>query len=184
MRIGSSGVEKEITLHDDLSFVSKQDVTAGEAPAKDNWAYKIKGPEGFVLFVQGGIEFAPEFRDSNGNKIDDSARVIVQKCDKQGNPLSEFVLNELIGKFNYTKMRNDPDYFRKTARDLMLDEREIAKIFVEIPSGANNFSASDSRLTIGDDTSDFGTPVEIVDHDELSTQETSAVKAASQRGGN
>jgi hypothetical protein len=183
MRIGSTGVEKNITIHDDLAFVEKQDVAAGSNSTKDNWAYKLKGPEGFVVFIPAAIELAPEFRDSNGEKLDDSTRVIVQKCDKQGNPLSEYVLNELLGRFNYSKMRNDPDFFRRTNRDLMLDEREIAKIFTEIPSGANDFNANQSRLTIGDDTSDFGTPVEIVDHDDLSAEETTAVKRASQRGG-
>lgn len=182
MQIGSPGVEKEIALHDGLDFVEKQDVPAGASSTKDNWAYRIEGPEGYVVFVQGGTEFAPEFRDSSGNRLDDSTRVIFQKCDKQGNPISEYVLNELLGRWNYAKMRNDPDYFRTTARDLMLDEREIAKIFVEIPSGSNDFSAGESRLTVGDDTSDFGTPVEIVDHDDLSGNETQAVKAASQRG--
>lgn len=182
MRIGAVPVEQEITVHDDLSFVTKQDVTAGDSPAKDNYAYQLKGPEGYVVFIQGGTEFAPEFRDSAGDKLDDSTRVIFQKCDKQGNPISEYILNELLGRFNYVKMRNDPDYFRRTKRDLMLDEREIAKIFLDIPSGATNFSASDSRLTIGDDTSDFGTPVEIVDHDSLDNQESQAVKQASQRG--
>lgn len=181
--IGGTAVEQEITLHDGLPFVSKQDVAAGDTPAKDNWAYKIDGPEGYVLFVQAGTEFAPEFRDVNGDPVDKSARVIFQKCDKQGNPISEFILNELLGRFNYEKMRNDPDYFRRTRRDLMLDEREIAKIFVDIPSGSNGFDAASSRLTIGDDTSDFGTPVEIIDHDDMSAQESEAVKAASQRGG-
>lgn len=184
MRIGGTGVEKQVTLHDDLDFVEKQDVAAGDTPAKDNWAYRLKGPEGYIVFIQGGTEFAPEFRDVNGDKLDDSARVLFQKCNKQGDPLSEFIINEMLGKWNYEKMRTDPDYFRYTQRDLMLDEREIAKIFIDIPSSATGFSASDSRLTVGDDTSDFGTPVEIIDHDDLSDQETQAAKAASQRGGN
>jgi hypothetical protein len=90
-------------------------------------------------------------------------------------------LNEQIGRFNYEKMRNDPDFMRYTQQDLMLDEREIAKIFLEIPGSGTAFSASDSRLTVGDVTSDYGTPVEIVDHEELSGQESQAVTAASQR---
>ena len=183
MNIGSTRAEKQITLHDDLGFVEKQDVTAGDSPAKDNWAYRLKGPEGYVVFIQSGTEFAPEFRDSNGEKLDDSTRVIFQKCDKQGNPLSEYIVNELLGRFNYEKMRNDPDFFRYTQKDLMLDEREIAKIFLDVPGSGNDFDASKSRLTVGDDTSDFGTPVEIVDHDDLSAQETQAVKAASQKAG-
>ena len=187
MRYGSTSVEKQIPLTNDLDFVDSQDVTAGESPAKDNYAYRFKGPEGYVVFVQGGTEFAPEFRDANGDKLDGSTRVIWQKCDKQGNPISEFIINEQLDRWNYEKMRTDPDYFRYTQRDLMLDEREIAKIFLEIPSGSNDFSASDSRLTVGDVTSDFGTPVEMIDHDDLSGQETQAVKAASQvsnNGGN
>lgn len=182
--VRGQGAEVEITLHDSLEFVEKQDVPAGEAPTKDNWAYRIKGPEGYVIFVQAMTVFAPEFRDSNGDPLDPSTRVRFQKCDRQGNPLSEYLLSELLGRFDYEKMRTDPDYFRKTTRDLFIDEREIAKIFVEIPAGANGFSADHSRLTIGDDTSDFGTPVEIVNHENLSGQESAAVKAASQRGGN
>lgn len=184
MRIGATSVEKQISIHDGLDFVDKQDVAAGSSSTKDNYAYRIQGPEGYVIFLPAAIEFAPEFRDSNGDKLDESTRVKLQKCDKQGNPLSEYVLSELLGRFNYEKMRNDPDFFRRTNRDLMLDEREMAKIFVEIPSGSNGFDKAQSRLTIGDDTSDFGTPVEVVDHGDLSGQETAAVKAASQRGGN
>lgn len=186
MQMGSTGTEKQIPLYDDLNFVEKQDVAAGESPSKDNWAYRFKGPTGYVVFIQQGTEFAPEFRDSNGDKLDGSTRVVWQKCDKQGNPLAEYIIDEQIARFNYEKFRTDPDYYRYTQQDLMLDEREIAKIFVEIPSGSNGFSAADSRLNVGDVTSDFGTPVEIIDHDDLSGQESQAVKAASQasNGGN
>jgi len=176
-------VEQEITLHDNLGFVEKQDVDPGTTPTRDNWAYRIEGPEGYIVFIQANTVFAPEFYDSNGDPLDESTRIRFQKCDKQGNPLSEYVLSELIGRWNYTKMRTDPEYFRKTRRDLILDEREIAKIFVEIPEGATGFSAAQSRLTIGDNTSDFGTPVEIVNHDDLSGEESAAVKMASQRNG-
>lgn len=184
MQIGQTGVEKEIAISDDLPFVEKQDVAAGDAPAKDNWAYRFKGMEGFVVFVQNGTNFAPEFRDANGDKLDGSTRVTFQKCDKQGNPLSEYVFNAQLNRFTYQKMRNDPDFFRYTQRDLMLDEREIAKIFLDIPASATGFDAANSRLQIGDDTSDFGVPVEIIDHDDLDGNEMAAVKAASQRGGN
>jgi hypothetical protein len=184
MQIGQSAVEQEETIRDGLDFVNKQDVTAGETPAKDNWAYEIKGPDGYVIFFQAGSQFSPEFRDSNGDPLDDSTRVMLQKCDRQGNPMSDYLINELLGRFRYDKMRTDPDYQRKLQKDLMLDEREIAKIFVEIPSNGNDFAASQSNLLIGDDTSDFGVPVEIVNHDDLSAQESEVVKAASQRGGN
>lgn len=181
-QIGSLGVEKEIALHDGLDFVEKQDVEAGSSSTKDNWAYRIEGPEGFVVFAEAGTEFAPEFRDGNGNKLDDSTRIKLQKCDKQGNPLSEYLLSELIGRFDYTNMRTNPDYFRHTKRDMMVNEREIIKIFLDIPEGAEDFSAENSRLTIGDDTSDYGTPAEIVDHDDLSNEELQAVKRVSQSG--
>lgn len=182
-RRGNLPVEKEVTLDERLSFIEKQDVAAGTSLTKDNWAYRFTGPEGYVVFAQAGIEFAPEFRDSTGSKLDDSTRVIMQKCDKQGNLLSEFYVSELLGKFDYEQFRTDPDYFRHTVRDMMLDEREIVKVMVDIPANANGFSAAQSRLTIGDDTSDFGTPAEIVDHDDLSGAESQAVKTASKAAG-
>lgn len=184
MEIGDSGVEQEITLDDTKeNLVSEQAVTAGDEPAKDNWAYKIQAPDGRIIFIPSGVPFAPELRDANGNPLDDSVRVLFQKCDSQGNPMSEYVLNELLGRFNYEQMRTDSDYFRRTQKDLMLDEREMAKIFLSIPSGSEDFAPAESRLTIGDDTSDFGTPVEVINHGDLSSQETAAVKAASQQSG-
>jgi len=182
MQIGNGTVEQTTTLHDNLEFLEKQDVAAGESAAKDNWAYRLKGPDGYVIFIQAGTQFSPEFRDSNGEKLDSGTRVMLQKCNRQGDPLSEYLINELLGRYDYERMRTDPDYQRKTQRDLMVDEREIAKIFVEIPDGANGFSAEQSNLLIGDDTSDFGTPVEIVDHDNMTAEESAAVKAANQRG--
>lgn len=185
MQIGGRGVEQEITLDDTKDqLVEAQDVPAGETPAKDNWAYRIEAPDGRIIFAPAGVPFAPELRDANGNKLDGSTRVLFQKCDSQGNPLSEYIINVLLNRFDYEKMRTDSKYFRRTQKDLMLDEREIAKIFLAIPEGANDFSAADSRLTIGDDTSDFGTPVEVIEHSDLSGQESQAVKAASQKGGN
>lgn len=80
-------------------------------------------------------------------------------------------------------MRTDPDYFRNTDRDLMIDEREIPLVFVDIPAGTNGFSAAQSTLTIGDETSDFGKPVEIVSHDSLSGEQLNAVQRASTASG-
>jgi len=178
MEIGSMGVEQEISLYDDLQFMEKQDVAAGDPNTP---AYTITGPEGYVIGVDAGTPIAPEFRDANGNKLDPSTRVTVQKCDKQGNPLGDgIIFNDTLGRFNFEKMRNDPDFFRKIKKMLMVDEREIVKVFVDVPTGANGFDAGQSKLTIGDDTSDFGKPVEIIDHDQLSGKESSAVKAASQ----
>jgi hypothetical protein len=179
--LGNLNAEKQISLYDGQPFIEEQDVPAGDP---NTAALTLEGPDGYVIAVDAGTPIAPEFRDANGEKLDPSTRVIVQKCDRQGNPLGDgIIFNDTLGRFNYSKMRSDPDYMRKTAKSLMVDEREIVKVFVDIPAGANGYDASNSRLTIGDDTSDFGKAVEIVDHDDLSEGETRAVKQASQRGG-
>lgn len=181
VNMGSEVVEQHISLHDDLEFVSKQDVSANDPNTP---AYTIEGPEGYVVGVDASTPVAPEFRDANGNKLDPSTTVTIQKCDKQGNPLGDgIVFNDTLGRFNYQKMRTDPDFFRKTSKPLMVDEREIVKIFVDVPASSNGFDAGQSRVSIGDTTSDFGVPVEIIDHEDLSGQETQAVKAASQASG-
>lgn len=77
-------------------------------------------------------------------------------------------------------MRNDPDFFRKIREGFMIDEFEIVKIFVDIPAGSPDMSADNSIINIGDNTSDFGKPVEIVNHDDLSAAESEAVKMAAQ----
>lgn len=180
MEIGSTSVEQETALHDGLAFVTKQDVEAGD---DSSHAYKIEGPEGFVVAMMAGAEIGPEFRDAEGNPLDSSTRITIQKCNKQGSPLGNGrAFTELLGRFDYGKMLTDPDYTRGLSKDLMVDEREIVKVYVDVPAGSSGFNAANSRLTIGDDTSDFGTPVEIIDHDDLSEQESAAVKQASQAG--
>jgi hypothetical protein len=181
MEIRNQAVEQQITIHDEQPFVSKQDVPAGDGTTP---AYTIEGPEGYIIGVDAGTPVAPEFRDSSGEKLDGSTRVTIQKCDKQGNPLGDgIVFNDQLSRFDFEEFRTDPDYFRSTQKQLMVDEREIVKIFVDVPSGANGFNADNSNLTIGDDTSDFGKPVDIVDHDDLTGAESQAVKRASQNGG-
>lgn len=181
VEIGDNGVEQQISLYDGLEFVSKQDVAPGDSNTP---AYTLEGPDGYVIGIDASTPVAPEFRDVNGDKLDSSTRVTIQKCDRQGNPIgSAIVFNDLIGRFSYPDMRNDPDFFRKTNKSLMVDEREIVKVFVDVPSGAaNGFDAAQSQITIGDDTSDFGKAVEIMEHDSLSGAESDAVKKASQRG--
>jgi hypothetical protein len=177
--------ETEITLDSTKDeIVTAQAVTAGDTPAKDNWAYQIKAPRKSVVFIPMGVPFAPEFRDSNGEKLDGSTRVLFQKTDAQGNPISTHVLNELLSKFNYEQMRTDDDYFRYTQEDLMLDEREEALIFLDIPASANDFDPTTSTLTIGDNTSNLADPVEYIDYSDLGPEEVAAVKSASQKGGN
>jgi hypothetical protein len=167
-----------ISLDATKPFVDEQDIPAG---AMQTAAYEITGPDNYVIGIEEGTPVACEFRAENGDKLDGSTRVVIQKCDRQGNPLgSEIVFSELLSRFDYSEMRTDPDYFRRTSADLMIDEHEIVKVFVQIPDRAKAFSAAQSVLTIGDATSDFGKPVEIVHHDELSEQQLSKIKAASQ----
>lgn len=171
-----------ISIDDNKQFVSSSDVAAGQRQVA---AYTVEGPEDYVIGVSAGTNVAPEFRDANGDPLDSSTRVTVQKCDRQGNPIgSGIVFSELLSRFDYSKMRTDPDFFRSTDRDLMIDEREIVKVFVHVPSGSNGFSAANSTLTISDETSDYGQPVEIVHHDDLSGDESAAVKSASQAEAN
>jgi len=167
-----------IALDDSKNFVTKQDVAAGNSTV---YGYQIKGPEDYVISVEQGTPVAPEFYDSNGDKLDGSTRVVIQKCDRRGNLLGGgLVFSELLSRFDYEKMRTDPEFMRATNRALMIDEHEIVKVLVQIPSGANDFDSSQSYLTIGDETSDFGKPVEIKHYDEMSPKQRAMVKEASQ----
>lgn len=184
MDIAEHPAEQQITLDDtkDSIVVEQNDVAAGDTQTP---AYVLEGPQDTLVGIMRKTPVAPEFRDASGNKIDGATRVEIVKCDKQGNRLGDGVaFSETLGKFNYEKFRNDPDFFRYTTQDLMLNEREIIKIFLDIPQGANGYSAADSRITVGDDTSDFGKAVEVIDHDDLSQQELRAIKSASTAGGN
>ena len=172
-----------ISIDDRKQFVASEDVAAGEKAA----AYEIEGPDGYLIGIEAGTPVAPAFRNANGEKLDGSTQVTIQKADRQGNPLGGgIVFDEQLSRFDYAKMRTDPDYFRHTDRDLMIDEREIVLVFIDIPEGAEGFSADQSTLTIGDETSDFGRPVEIVSHDALNGEQLAAVRQAStaSMGGN
>lgn len=184
VEIGSLPTEQQVTLGSHLPFVTESAVKAG-ASGEAAVAYEIEAPDGYLIGVMDGTNIAPELRDVDGAKLDGSTRITVQKCDKQGNPLGDgIVFTDTLDRFSYNDMRNDPDFFRKTQRMLMLDEYEMAKVYVEIPSGASDLDVGTSKFTIGDDTSDFGKAVEVIDHDDLSPEESAAVKAASQKGGN
>lgn len=179
---GQSGAEKEVILTPDMPFINETNTVQ---PGDDSTpAYHFKGQEGYVLFVPAGTLFAPELRAADGTPLDGSTRIVMQKLNKQGDKLGNgVVLNDLWNKYDTEKFRNDPEFMRYTQSDLMLAERERAAIFLDIPEGASAFDPDASNLSIGDTTSEFRTPVEIVDQDKLSPEETAAVKQASQANG-
>ena len=171
--------EDPIQLHDDLPFVEKQAVTAGERHVP---AYKIEGPDNYVLGVESNTPLAPEFRDADGNKLDPSAMVILQKADPQGNPLGNAIVFEHnLDAFDYERMRSDPRFFKHTQKSLLIDEREFLYVFVHIPAGAEDFDPAMSRLTIGDNVTQTGKAVFIRKKDSLSDVQRQAVSNASSK---
>lgn len=168
--------EDPLQIHDELSFVTKTDVTDSENHVP---AYEVEGPDGYVIGVEPNTPLGVEARDSSGNKLDGSTRVILQKADVQGNPLGNAIIFEHnLDAFDYEKMRSDPQYFKYTRKPLLLKEREYLYVYFDIPSGGNAFSASDSALTIGDNVTQTGKPVFIRELDSLSKQQQSALKQA------
>lgn len=151
--------EDPLRIHDNLDFVSKQDVAPGET---NKAAYTVRGPRNYVVAVEPQSPVAPELRDSNGAKLDASTTVKFQKGDIQGNPLGEAIIHETtLDSYDYEKFRSDPQYFKYTRKPLLLKPREYLFVYLDIPSGANAFSASDSRLTVGDNVTQTGKPVYI-----------------------
>lgn len=176
-----SSNEDPIQIFDRLSFVSSQATAPGETHTP---AYTVSGEDGYVIGVEANTPIAPELRDSNGDKLDDSTRVIFQKADPQGNPLGNAIVFEAnLGQFDYEKFRSDPDYFVTTKKPLLLDERESLHIYLDIPTGSNGFDPATSRLTIGDAATQTGKPVYVRDKNSLSQNQRQAVDQASTGGG-
>jgi hypothetical protein len=166
--------EDPIRVYDDLEFVSKQDVPADTANLP---AYSIRGPRNYVVGIEAGTPLAPEFRDANGDPLDPSTQVVLQKADVQGNPIgSAIIFEDSLSGFDYEYMRSDPQYFRYTNKPLLLKEREYLYVYVDIPSGSNSFDATESRLTIGDNTTQTGKPAFIRHIDSMNQQEQQMVK--------
>lgn len=176
--------EDPIQIYDELGFVTSQDI----APGVDyEPAYIIEGAEDKVIGIERNTPFAPEFRDANGEKLDDSTRVVAQKADPQGNALGNaIVLDANLDQFQYEYMRSDPDYFKTTTKGLIIDEREFLHIYVHVPSSASEgFSADQSRLTIGDNVTRTGKPIFVRDKSSMAPEAQQAVNQAStSNGGN
>lgn len=172
-----SSSENPIQLYDGLGFVTSQDVGAGDDYTP---AYIIEGEENRVIGIESNTPFAPELRDSSGNKLDGSTRIVVQKADPEGNPLGNAIVFEgNLSQFNYEKMRSDEDYFKTTTKGVLIDEREFLHIYLDIPSGANGFDADESRITLGDNVTRTGKPVYIRKKSAMSAQQQAAVEQAS-----
>ena len=169
-----NAVENEISIHQNLSFVTEQ------APPVDDRnipAYKIEGPDGYILAVEEGTPVAPELRDGSGNKLDGSTRVILQKADRQENPLGKSIIfDESLSALDYNKMRADPDYFKRTTRDVLINENQYLMVYVVVPSGANQMDTGNSRITIAEETTKAGKPAFIREKDALSSTELNAVE--------
>lgn len=174
--------ETETILDENNDFISE-----GSPGSEDRHtpAYTLEVPEDYVVGVDAGTPFAPEFRDANGAKLDPSTRVIVQGADRQGNALGDaIILDERLSAFEYSKMRKSEDYAVTTSDGILLDEYDQLHVYCVTPSGANTFDPAQSRMTLGNANASWGTPVEIVEHNALSAEESAAVKQASrQKGG-
>jgi len=174
--------EDPIQIHDNQPFVSKNNVAPGERHVP---GYVVEGPDNYVIGIEANTPLAPEFRDQNGEKIDSSAQIMLQKADPQGNPLGNaIVFQHNIDAFDYAKMRSDDRFYRHTEKSLLLDEREYLYVYAHIPSSAaQGLDASKSRLTIGDNATSTGKAVYIREKDSLNGVQQQAVKGASSKKG-
>lgn len=171
--------EDPVQLYDGLPFVSSQEVQPGETHKP---AYTVEGPDNYVIGIEANTPLGPEFRDANGDPIDTSSRILLQKADPQGNPLGNAIIFEHnMDTFDYEKMRSDPRYFRQTQKSLMLDEREYLYVYLDIPTGSNAFNPGESRLTLGDKVTQTGKAVFIRKKSELNQRQRQAVNAASSK---
>lgn len=168
--------EDPIQIHDGLDFVSKQNVAAGDHTVP---AYTIRGPRNYVVAIEPETPLAPEFRDANGDPLDGSTQVVLQKADVQGNPLGNaIVFQHNLDAFDYEEMRSDPQYFKYTNKPLLLKPREYLYVYARVPNGANDFDASESRFTIGDNVTQTGKPVFIRHLREMSEAQKKKVTEA------
>ena len=174
--------EDPIQLHDNLPFVTKQQVAPGERHVP---AYRIEGPDNYVIGVEANTPLAPEFRGASGEKLDASTQVLLQKADPQGNPLGNaIVFQHNLDAFDYEKMRSDSRFYRHTEKSLLLDEREYLYVYAHIPEGASEgFDPDNSRLTIGDNATGTGKAVYIRKKDSLNQTQQQAVNGASSAQG-
>lgn len=171
--------ETAIQIHDGLDFVEKWDVAPGQASAP---AYTLRTPVDYVIGIETHTSIAAEFRDANGDPLDDATGLTVQKGTPQGHPIGDKVLfRGTMGEFNYERMRTEPDYVKGLSTSMLLKPHERLFCYLDIPEGSPGFSAEESHLTIGDRVSaGFGKPVYVRHLDQMSTQERRAARVEPQ----
>lgn len=157
------------------------DVPTGE----DNTpAYRYEVPNGQFLVAEEGTPIYPELRDSSGNPLDDSTRIVVQKADRRGSAITGAeVFDGRLGQFDYEKMRTDTRYAKVLAHGVAVDEHEELHVIVNVPDGSNPIDHSNSRMTIGNPHTPEGFPVFLREKSELSPEKRRALNKISSNGG-
>jgi len=168
--------EDPIQIHDDLEFVSKREVS----PSQNNVpAYTLRGPRNYVIGIEEETPLAPEFRTADGTPVDQSAQLVLQKADVQGNPLgNSIIFQHNMGAFDYEEMRSDPQYYKYTNKPLLLKPREYLYAYLRLPDGADKFDPGESRLTMGDNVTQTGKPVYIRHTRDMNDKEKQLIEKA------
>lgn len=164
--------EHEISVAEDTSFVQEGNPAANDT---NEYLYELDCPDDYVIGVDEGTLFAIELYDANGNELSGDTKIVIQKTDRQGNPIGSAIGGEFTyDQFNKTKMRNDPDFARHTQRGILLNEREKLHVYVDADSAPD---AANSRFTLGDSSTSLGEPVVVRERDSLPSQYKEAIDA-------
>lgn len=168
-------------IHDDLRFVEKQDVAAGN---DEVYAYRIECPENYGIAIPRGTPVAPRFVDASGEKLDPATILTIQKFTTEGYPIADgIIFNDTLDTFDYEEMRLEPEKMRRTKKPVALDERESLHVLLSIPTGSPDFDASNSHLTVGEDATSVGKPVNVKKKSEMGTREQQVLEQSSSNGG-
>lgn len=167
--------EHSISVGKSTSFVELDEPAVDD---KNTPAYTLVAPDDYVVGIEQGTFFALEARDVNGDPCDDSSRVIVQRADRQGNPIAHSLAYDgTLDDFVYDSMYADEDYTRHTTRGVLLNEREQLHIYVVTPEGEPAFDKGQSRFKLGDASTGLGKAVNIRERGSLSPKHRQAIDA-------
>jgi hypothetical protein len=84
-----------------------------------------------------------------------------------------------MSDFDYSKMRNDPDFIRETRRGVVLNERQHLYVYIVTPSGADAPDAGNSHFQLGDSSTALSRAVSIREKATLPEAHRKAVDANS-----